>query len=363
MAKYVYRTVDLKSNMVLEDIDLQGVQFSIALSDVGDLTGNLYVPENKRGLLLDAATLPGRTGLYVMRNERPVWGGIIWKRDWDEETATFRLSCGSWESYAYHVMQTANLTYTSTDQWQIARDLLNTNGITTQSGITWPVTGTTGRVRQRNMFVYDYKTVGLELEQLADLEDGFDYTVESYVNSDGSFGRRYLFGYPRLGRTASLSPSSNSLTFDYPGNLAPFQLTEDAESGAWRVFAIGAGEGTEMLAASATDASYAAAGWPTLDGTVQYKDVSIAATLQSHANEDLKKVTPPIDAWTLQLAADSDVTISDIVIGDSAVFRLSSRRWKQPLEMVRRITKITVSPGDHGEIELVQLGISDERTS
>lgn len=360
MAKYVYRTVDIKSNVVLEDIDLQNVEFTIELSAVGDLTGDLFVPETQRGLLLDAATTPGRTGLYVMRDGRPVWGGVIWRREWDELSATFRLSCGSWESYAYHVLQRNNLGYTSTDQFQIARDLLSTNGVTAESGITWPTAGATGRMRQRNMFTSEHKTVGLELEQLASLEDGFDYMVESYVNPDGSFGRRYLWGYPRLGRTASLDPATNSLTLDYPGNLAPFKLSEDAESGATRVFAVGEGEGDAMLTASATAAGYA--DWPKLDMVASYKDVSVQATLQSHANEDLKGVTPPIEAWTFQLAADSDVKLADIGIGDSAVFRLSSRRWKVPKEMVRRITKISVRPGDQDSTEIVQLGLSDERT-
>lgn len=360
MAKYIYRTVDIKSNLVLEDIDLKNVEFSIELSAVGDLTGDLYVPESQRGLLLDAATFPGRTGIYVMRDGRPVWGGVIWKRDWDEFSATFRLTCGSWESYAYHLLQRNDLSYTSTDQFQIARDLFSTNGMTAESGVTWPTSGATGRLRQRNMFTTDHKSVGLEFEQLAGLEDGFDYTVESYVKEDGSFGRRYLWGYPRLGRTASLDPSANSLTLDYPGNLAPFKLTEDAESGAWRVFAVGEGEGEAMLTASATAAGYSE--WPKLDTVVSYKDVSVLATLQGHANEDLKKETPPINAWTFQLAPDSDVQLVDIGIGDSAVFRLSSRRWEEPIEMIRQITKISVRPGDQDRVEVVQLGLSDERT-
>lgn len=537
MALYAYRTVDMQSNAVLEDIDLQDVEFSIKLSGVGDLSGTLFVPENQRGLLLDAATVPGRTGLYVLRNGVPVWGGIIWKRDWDETTATFRLSCGSWESYAYHILQLNNLAYTNTDQFTIARQLLSSNGVDTESGISWPTVALSGFSRKRNMYSYEYKSVGLELEQLAGLEKGFDYTVESYVKIDGSFGRRYQFGYPRLGRTASLSPSSNSLTFDYPGNLAPFQVGEDAEGGATSLFAIGSGEGQALLVAHAGDGTlgtgpvplptqaatlirnrvdshgdvnglwftwpgapaivatygpylsneaikddsgaitttttvtgpvpeatqaaqlirdrmqagleifedwswsgmpaivgkyndslnntYTSSGrsladipesiiwlsqyidqhpapeqeqwtgldwertktwlndyiashpaayrfnptpdtiygpWPRLDATVSYKSVVFMSTLQSHANEDLKDLLPPIDAWTFQLAPDSDVKLTDIKIGDSAVFRLTSRRWKDPKIFIRRITEIRVRPGSHGTLEVVQLGISEERT-
>jgi hypothetical protein len=360
VTKYIYRTVDIKSNAVLEDIDLKNVEFNVELSAVGDLTGDLFVPESQRGFLLDTATYPGRTGIYVMRDGVPVWGGVIWKREWDEFAATFRLTCGSWESYAYHVLQRVDFNYTNTDQFQIARDLLNSNGVTVASGITWPTSGTTGRLRERTMLISDHKSVGLELEQLAGLEDGFDYTVESYVKEDGSFARRYLWGYPTLGRSASLDPSLNSLTLDYPGNLAPFKLSEDAESSAWRLFAVGDGDGDEMITASATSPDYS--DWPKLDGVVSYKDVSIQATLQGHVNEDLKKVLPPISAWTFQLAPDSDVKLSDIAVGDSAVFRLSSRRWKNDMEMIRRITKITVRPGDEDRVEVVQLGLSDERT-
>lgn len=361
MTRYAYRTVDVKSNVVLEDIDLQQVQFTTKLSAPGDLDGTLFVPESQRGRLLDSATFPGRTGLYVLRDDIPVWGGIIWKRSWDESKATFRLGCKSWESYAYHVTQRLTKNYTNTDQLIIARDLINDAGIPTQSGITAPASGTSGRLRERHMFAYEFKSIGLELEQLAGLEDGFDYTVQSYVLPSGEFGRRYVFGYPRLGRTANLDPGANSLTLDYPGNLAPFALVEDAETGAWRIFSIGAGEGSLMKWKTAQDTTYDSSGWPLLDEVTQYKDVSVDATLQSHANEDLKKSRPPIDSWTFQLAPDSDVKLSDISIGDSAVFRLRSRRWENSLQMIRRIAEITVTPGDAGELEKIQLGLEEER--
>lgn len=363
MPLYTYRTVDIKSNRVLEDIDLKGVQFNSVLNGVGDLTADLPVPESKRGLLLDDATLPGRTGLYVLRDDLPVWGGVIWQRDWDEQEAKFRLSCGSWESYAYHVVQTANKTYTNVDQLTIARALLtdSTAAIQTESGIEPPAVATSGMLRVRNMFSYERKTVGLELEQLSGLENGFDYRVESYIKVDGSFGRRYLFGYPRLGRTATLTPSDNSLTFDYPGNLAPFKLTEDAEAGAWRVYATGAGDAAATLLAQAEDTAFPTAGWPRLDAVYSNTDVSVLATLQAHANEQLKQLKPPIDSWTFQLARDSDISLKDVTLGDSAVFRLSSRRWPTAKVMIRRIAEIRVKPPESGALEIVEFGLEEER--
>lgn len=359
MTEYRYQTVDLRSNAVLADLDVQNVDFSVKLSGVGELNGSVFVPESVVGTIIDQATIPGRTGLYVLRNRTPIWGGIIWKRRWMEDDLKFQINCKSWESYAYHVTQRLNKNYTSSDQLLIARELITQADIDDYSQITAPTTGTSGRNRQRVMWAYEFKSVGLELEQLAGLEDGFDYRVESYIKGDGSFGRRYLFGYPRLGRTAS-SSDSTSLGFDYPGNLAPFEHEEDAETSAWRVFTVGAGEGTEMIWKTAQDTAYDTAGWPRLDAVTQYKDVSIPATLQEHANEDLKAIKPPIDTWTFQLSASSDIGLSDFSVGDSAIFRLRSRRWTTPLEIIRRIMGIRVRPGDGGEVEQVQLSVGDE---
>jgi hypothetical protein len=434
----------MQTNAVLADVDLRAVEFSIRLSGVGDFNCTLFCPKGAAGLFLDDATIPGRSGLYVFRDGVPVWGGVVWKRGWDEDTTTWRLQCKSWESYAYHMLQLNDLSWTGVDQLRIARDILAKNGLDLESGITWSTVGLSGRLRDREMFQYEYKSVGLELEQLAGLEDGFDFTVSSYVREDGSLGRRYVFGYPRLGTTASFSDPT-SLTFDYPGNLAPFELEEDSETGATSLFALGAGEGFVMKVAHAGDGTLGIASvpektlaaqdiytrlnaglsftaawtwtgaparvltwapdlvdeakqeqvltsdvdqsktwlneyvithpapyrfvptadteyapWPRLDAVVQYKDVSVLTTLQQHVNEDLKHLLPPIETWTLQLSPESGVKLPDINIGDSAIFRLRSRRWPAIKQVIRRIVEITVRPGDGGEVEIVKLGLGDE---
>lgn len=358
--QYVYRTVDLRSNTLLEDVELTGVKFTIVLNGQGELDANLYVPDSIKGRLLDTATLAGRTGLYVFRNGIPVWGGIIWKRDWDESTNSWRLTCRSWESYAYHIEQDMNKAYTSTDQMQIGLDLLTqvTPSIQSQSGIEPPDLVTSGVNRQRYMWSYEHNSIGHELELLSGLENSFDYIVENYIKSDGSLGRKYVFGYPRIGRSADPNDSS-SLFLEYPGNLQPFTLLEDAENSAWTVHSIGAGEGATMLQTTSLDGSYDLGGWPLLEITTQYKDVSILSTLQSHSDRDLADSLPPTRSWGFKLSPHSDVSLTDITIGDSAVFRLSSRRWPAPWVFVGRITLITVTPGDNGALEEIEIGLAD----
>lgn len=360
MVAYTYRAVDLRSNIVLEDLDLKNVQFTTVLNAVGDLTGSLYVPDTIKGRLIENATIPGRTGVYVLRNGIPVWGGIIWKRDWDESAFTHRLTCETWESYAYHRIQRLNKTYTSTDQLTIGRELITQSSPTIQSqtGIEPPDAATSGVMRQRFMYGYEYKTIGLEMEKLSALINSFDYRVNNYIKSDGSFGRKYILGYPRLGANASITDPS-ALTFDYPGNLLPFSLHEDAGSGAWTVFSVGAGEGTAMLSSQYADTQYDTAGWPELDEVTQYKSVTIQSTLDAHCQSDLQGSLPPIAVWDLNLAPDSDVTIEDFAVGDSAVFRIKSRRWKNPVVFVARIARIAVTPPDPGQLEQVKLTLTE----
>lgn len=101
--------------------------------------------------------------------------------------------------------------------------------------------------------------------------------------------------------------------------------------------------------------------WPRLDAVSTYKDVSIQATLDAHVNEDGRNNLPPLESWTFQLAHNADISLNDLSVGDSAVFRLSSRRWELPIEMIRRIVEIKVTPPGQGTLEKIELGLEDER--
>jgi hypothetical protein len=46
--------------------------------------------------------MPGRTGLYVMRNDTCVWGGIVWARQYSESSKTLTVDASEFTSYFYH---------------------------------------------------------------------------------------------------------------------------------------------------------------------------------------------------------------------------------------------------------------------
>lgn len=359
MTRYSYRTVDVKSNLILEDVDLTGVKFQRRLTGVGSLNASLWIPSGPRGQVIDAATEPGRTGIYVLRDGTPVWGGIIWKKSWNEETSSYDLTCGSWESYLYHVVQTQTLNFSNTDQFQIARRILADNGIAAEIGLDLPpITATSGVLRERNMYAYERKTVGAELESLAKLENGFDYRIENYVTEAGTLGKRLLLGYPQLGR--AVSGDGRDLVFSYPGNLQPYKHEQDAEGSGWTVYGVGSGEAEATVLAQATDSTYAVAGWPRLDVVVPYKSVLVPATLQSNVNRDLAQTKPSEESLTLQINATSDLQLGDFAEGDRALFQLNSRRWATPRLFTAQISLIDVTPSTSDAIETVALGLINE---
>ena len=101
-ARYRYFTTDLLTNELLAEIPFQGVNYSRALRRAGEFGGSIPVIDDTLHLDLYNSTMPGRTALYVMRNDECVWGGIIWSREYDPIDRTLSVSAAEFISYFYH---------------------------------------------------------------------------------------------------------------------------------------------------------------------------------------------------------------------------------------------------------------------
>ena len=99
---YRYFITDLVSNQVIAELPFTGVSYARELRRAGSFSGTIPVIEETKKYDLYETTMPGRTGLYVMRNDSCVWGGIIWAREYNESSKELTIDASEFSSYFYH---------------------------------------------------------------------------------------------------------------------------------------------------------------------------------------------------------------------------------------------------------------------
>lgn len=348
---YAYIFTDLRNNSVLGELPLQGVSYENALSSVGSCGGKIRLNEDTRKLNVKSMTTPGQVGLYILRDGNPVWGGIVWKRTYDGDNRELTLACKTFESYYYHRFQRFTRFFGGVDQLDIARWLVSTsNNSSSTLGITVS-TNMSGRIRDRTMFDYEFKTVGQELEQLSNLIDGFDWNVEVTKDANGVMLRKLVFSYPFAG-----APRENTqLTFEYPGAITSFNLSEDAENSGNSVWAIGAGEGTEQVTANSQDPGQIRNGWPLIETSRSYKSVLSPITLQDHVNKDISRLRTPVTVFEVKVNPNKNPVLGQYRLGDWARFIIEDPFLTPAFDSYARITGINVSVDGSSGLEEVSL--------
>lgn len=99
---YRYITVDLLTNEFLAEIPFGSVKWGRAVRRAGEFSGEIPVVKENAHLNIYENTMPGRTALYIMRNGKCVWGGIIWSRSYEPEKRVLSVSGLEFISYFYH---------------------------------------------------------------------------------------------------------------------------------------------------------------------------------------------------------------------------------------------------------------------
>jgi len=99
--QYRYYLTDLLSNEIISEIPFRQVSFERVNRRAGSFSGTIPFIEVTSGLNIYEATMPGRSGLYVMRNNICVWGGIIWARSYEVQNRELSVSGSEFMSYFY----------------------------------------------------------------------------------------------------------------------------------------------------------------------------------------------------------------------------------------------------------------------
>lgn len=102
VAEYRYFVADLLTNTVIAELPFAGVSYERSLSSAGSFSGSIPVIEKTAAYDLYENTIPGKTALYVVRNNQCVWGGIIWSRSYSLTSRELSVNASEFTSYFYH---------------------------------------------------------------------------------------------------------------------------------------------------------------------------------------------------------------------------------------------------------------------
>jgi hypothetical protein len=353
MAQYAYLLCDMVTNIFLGYQPFTQVTFENVLNGPGRFEAYLPLADDAvQASDWDLMTIPARTALYVLRDDVPVWGGIIWTRDYDTESgkqALEHFQASTFESYYSHIPYVATTNWVGVDQFEIARELIASLA-TFGHVLPMPVSGgSSGVLQTYATLASDYKWVSDIFSDIQQLPNGFDWGVDVYYTPTTGPYKQLNLSYPRRGLNAENTP----FVFEFPGNIWYYKWPEDGSAFATDVVELGAGSGPTMPVGVAGDLSLLAAGWPIMFALVSRKDITDVGALNAYAAGDLALYNQPSLLPELHVRADMYPTLGLYKTGDDVRFRACDPRFPGGIDLYLRIQSIKVTIADDGNEDVV----------
>ena len=179
--EYRYFTTDILSNQVLAEIPFKGVSYERSIRTAGTFSGTIPVIPETLGMNLYDSTMPGKTALYVMRNDVCVWGGIIWTRDYDVVSRILSVEASEFTSYLYRRVIWKTWTH---DLSATCTASSNVVSFTLQSGSSYPfVANSIARVIFSSIEKFKFNGYYTVLSSPTPTSNTFSVTIPGYPNS------------------------------------------------------------------------------------------------------------------------------------------------------------------------------------
>ncbi|MQY07748.1 hypothetical protein [Actinomadura macrotermitis] len=344
MSAYRYLFCDLLTDRPITTLELAGVSFERRIVQAGTFQATLPVtnaqtaervrqvfpPEDQPRSLAG----PGRVICHVYRNG-DLWGSyVIWQATPAGDSrgkVTLQIQGASLESYLHRREIWDDLAFTGEDQIDIAHALIADmqDEPAGNLGIV-PVGAPSGVLRDRQYKASEASTYGDRLAELANLTDGFEYCIRTYLNGEGERVREFVTGQPRLGRPAG----DADMVFTRPGNLLSWSYESDATKAATRWRARGdtvnddLTTDSEPLVGPAVPAQELLdVGWPYVDRTVDYQGARDVATLQGYAEYYAAKRSGAVRIPQITVRLAEDTVVHPNRLGDHARVTIVDDWW------------------------------------
>lgn len=336
MADYQILICNATTDTVIGALTPTSLSYSETLNDTGSAT--ITAPLNTATRTLPEAS-PLLQSVFVLRDNVPVWGGILWGYSMDVATNTLTLSCSGFVSLLNRRRMRATKKYVSTDQALIVKDIVDTAQAISGGDMlidTSPIVAV-GKKRNRTYYDYERKNIGEAIEQLSDVRKGFDYAIRpAYVA--GVLTRRMTVTYPNTGRTTNI-------VLDAGSNIDLLSATSDATQMTTVQHVKGEGDGSNALLVTATNANLLNV-YPMVEHLHVANDVKRTTTLDDYAQRGLDLGKQPVVIPTVQLDGSVEPHIGSYITGDQVRVRASYGLLN--IDATYRITSWTVNVADVG---------------
>ncbi len=368
MPVYTYRFANLLSDADVAEIELTNVRFDRRIIQPGAFSASIPVTNSDISTQVKKI-VPARTIVHVYR-DADIWGTyIIWNmkmRSSGRGPVQVEIQGATLESWLYHRIVDVDLVYDNVDQFDIARGLLTnaqTGWTPYESNADLNIiaqSNDSGVLRDRSYFLTDAASVGQRLEELANVDNGFEYMINTYVDVDaGARIREFVLA-------TSMGSGNLDILYTYPGSIISYDITYDANDAATAWWTRGdtiqddatATEYPLMTAGPVLSSEWLDNGFPHLDKVVDYGSVTVLQTLEDYAawwrdNHSGIKAVPVIEITT------NDTTlIPPSALGTSATFTIVDEMFSLgDFSSENRVIGIEVTPPERGSQERIRLVI------
>lgn len=361
MARYTYQAEDVASGRPLGELPLSGVKYSLGVNGPGPFSATMNLEGTERPADLWEATLPGCSGVTIIRDDQPITGGVIWGQKPSDDYSTLALDGKEWLSYLDHIYITDDLEYVQRDVAAVARSLVDYAQSKQLGRIGLEFVDpamTTGVLVDRLYLASEGATVLSRLLALTTLEQGLDIrSVPAVIGA--SVARRILMGSPTLGRKY---PESGLEFIVGAGAYLP-QINLDGESMGNVIYAMGgvpdgAPANTAPPIVPVQDPYLGQTRWPRLERFITWSGLQEEDALRAQALALLPILRTPLESGSIVVRGDAEPGPGSYAPGDEALVRVPPglvARWPDGMETIMRLASVDVEVPDDGEEDRVTL--------
>jgi hypothetical protein len=365
--EYTYLAATLFGNVPINELPLLDVKITWNINDPGTLSASLNISSFAEEHHYFEATEPTKTVLYVLRDDVPIWGGIIWKRSFDSASRSLRIEAETWDSYmkrriladSIYIQKDPpgipNPKHFGVEQIEIFRQVWRFMEKSEGSDIGIVFGNQSSPVTRGVQFIgYQYEFFYKWLkDELAELYNGFEWFGTVGFSDDGkTIERRIEFGYPKFGRTWE----ETGIIWEYPGGIVKYEWSTNPDECATVVYVTGPGEAEKKVVKSVSNKEAHNDGYPRMDAKKDHAKQPDAAALLSHAAKYLYAWQPPGASIDVSTHPTVPVGLGSYFIGDEVRFVIKDDLFVNAMipsrDMVGRIMGLSLTVQDSGHEEV-----------